>query len=222
MDILEAIKLRKSIRGYKPEPVPKAILREIIEIALRAPSSLNTQPWQITVIAGKVLDNIKKGNVEKFVSGAPSIQETPFQYPVGIYKQRQVDLAIHLFQSMGITREDKEKRVEWQQRGIRFFDAPVAVILSVARELGDSQTQYDCGALTQTICLVALNYGLGTCIEGQGVMFPEVIRKFTDIPESQRIVISIAVGYPDWDFPANKPVSPRVSVDDVVTWQGFD
>ena len=86
MDILEAIKLRKSIRGYKPESVPKEILREIIEIALRAPSSLNTQPWQITVIVGEVLDNIRKGNVEKFVSGAPSIQETPFQLPVGIYR----------------------------------------------------------------------------------------------------------------------------------------
>ena len=69
----------------------------------------------------------------------------------------------------------------------------------------------DIGAVMQTICLAALHYGLGTCIEDQGVMYPAVLRKFAGIPESRRIIISIAVGYPDWDFPANKVESARES-----------
>jgi len=69
MDIVEAIRSRKSIRGYKPEPVPKEILREILEAATRSPSALNTQSWEITVVAGEVLDNIKQGNIEMLASG---------------------------------------------------------------------------------------------------------------------------------------------------------
>ncbi len=78
----------------------------------------------------------------------------------------------------------------------------------------------DIGAILQTICLTALNYGLSTCIEDQGVMFPRVVREHTGIPESSRILISIAIGYPDWDFPANKLESARESLDNVVTWYG--
>ena len=72
MDVIEAIKTRKSIRGYKPDPVPKEVLREILEIATRAPSTLNTQPWEFTVIAGEVMEEIKQANMEKFNSGEPA------------------------------------------------------------------------------------------------------------------------------------------------------
>lgn len=222
MDILEAIRARKSIRGYKPAPVPKEILREIIDIATRAPSTANTQPWEITVISGKVLNKIKQANINLLNSGAtpnPTGPPKPFS---GKYRRRQVELAIQLFELMGIAREDKEKRAEWWQRGFRFFDAPTALILSVDKSLDELHSLLDVGAITQTICLTALNYGLGTCIQDQGTMFPEVLRRFTHIPESKRIVISIAIGYPDWDFPANKVVSTREPLENVVTWYGFD
>ena len=123
---------------------------------------------------------------------------------------------------MGITREDKEGRAEWTQRGYRFFDAPAAIILSVDRSLEELKAMMDIGSFVQTICLTALSYGLGTCIQDQGIMFPEVVRKFTHIPESKRIAISIAIGYPDWDFPANKLESKREPVESFVAWHGFD
>ena len=223
MDVVEAIRSRKSIRGYKPDPVPEEILREILDIALRAPSGLNAQTWEITVVTGKVLENIKHGNMEMLISGAtpsPEVEPEPYQ---GKYRQRQVDLAIQIFKLMDIAREDKEKRAEWLQRGFRFFDAPAAIILSVDRSIAEAKLhRLDLGALAQTICLTALNYGLGTCIEDQGVMFPEVVRKFTGIPESKRLVIGIAIGYPDWGFPANKLQSTREPMESVVTWCGFD
>jgi len=222
MDILEAIRTRKSIRGYKLTPVPRETLEEIIDIARRSPSTMNTQPWEITVITGEVLDNIRQGNVEMLISGVtpePNFLVKPYE---GKYRQRQVDLAMHIFELMNIKREDKEMRAEWQQRGFRFFDAPAAIILSIDRSLQGVFPFMDLGLLAQTICLTALNYGLGTCIENQGIMFPEVIRKFAHIPESKRMVMSMAIGYPDWDSPANEVATKRETVEDIVTWCGFD
>jgi len=221
MDITEAIRSRKSIRGYKPDPVPREILEEILDIATRTPSTLNTQPWEITVVSGEVLDNIRWGNIEMLNSGAIPESETTFKPYEGKYKQRQVELAIQLFNLMGITREDKVKRAEWGQRGYRFFDAPAAFILSMDKSLDESAMNLlDIGAISQTICLAALNYDLGTCINDQGIAFPEVVRRFIQIPESKRMVICIAIGYPDWDFPANKLESKRESVDNITTWCG--
>ena len=219
MDIIEAIRSRKSIRGYKPDPVPREILKAILDIAIRTPSTLNTQPWEITVVSGEALDNIRWGNIEMLNSGATPVSETTFIPFEGKYRRRQVELAIQIFDLMGISREDKSKRAEWTQRGYRFFDAPAAFILSLDRSLDESTLNLlDIGAMTQTICLAALNYGLGTCINDQSIMFPEVVRQFTEIPRSKRLVICIAIGYPDWDFPANKLESKREPVDNIVTW----
>ena len=74
----------------------------------------------------------------------------------------------------------------------------------------------------QTICLVALTHGLGTCIEDQGILFSDVVRKYTDIPESKRMMIAIAIGYPNWDFSANRLESTRESVKNITTWYGFE
>jgi len=222
LDVVEAIRTRKSIRGFKPDPVPKEVLREILDIALRAPSGVNSQPWEVAVVGGQALESIKRENVEKLESGDTGNHDTPGQAREGVYKQRQVELAIQLFQLMGIERGDKEKRAEWLKRGFRFFDAPTAIILYADRSLGESGPLLDIGTLAQTICLAALDYGLGTCIEGQGVTYPDVVRKHTGIPESKRIVTCIAIGYPDWDFPANQVVTKREPVDNIATWCGFD
>jgi nitroreductase len=224
MDVIEAVKKRKSIRGYKPDPVPKDVLEQILELASHAPSAMNTQPWEFIVLTGEVLENVRRSNIELLNSGAPP---TPEHVVAGwpresIYRQRQVDLAKQLFQLMDIPREDKEKRAKWLERGFRYFDAPAAIILSTDRCLGESGPLLDIGAVIQTICLTALHFGLGTCIEDQGTMYPAVLRKYAHIPESKRIVIAVAIGYPDWDFPANKVGSEREPIKNVTTWLGFD
>jgi len=221
MDIIDAIQSRKSIRGFKPDPVPKEVLRELLDIAKRSPSALNSQPWEITVVTGEVLDNIRQGNIEMLTAGVephPDLPEKPYE---GIYKRRQVDLAKQLFGLMGITKEDKQKYTKWVERGCRFFDAPAAIILSMDRSVDKLDSHLDIGAIVQTICLTALNYGLGTCIQDQTVMFPDVVRMFTPIPESKEILIGIAIGYPDWDFPANKLETKREPLENFVTWCGF-
>ena len=222
MKVTEAILLRKSIRGYKPDPVPKKVLEEILKTASHSPSSNNTQPWEVSVISGKALDEVRRGNAEMIASGAkpaPDVLHKPFE---GIYRQRQVELAVQIFGLMGITREDKDKRAQWLERGFRFFGAPVAIIVTMDTLVAQPQAMLDLGTFCQSICLAALECGLGTCIEDQGAMFPEVLRKVIGIPNSKQIVISIAIGYPESGFPANKLQSKREAVENFATWYGFD
>ena len=224
MEIAEAIRARKSIRSFKPDPVKKEIVKEILEIATRAPSGTNTQPWEFFVLAGEVLEKVKQANVELQKSGTlpnPEISYVTYNHDT-VYQKRRVELTKQLFQLMDIAREDKEKRATWLERGFRYFDAPVAIIICVDRLLSEMGHLIDIGSVMQTICLTALNYGLGTCIEYQGVMYPDVLRKYACIPESKRALVSIAVGYPDWDFPANKVESTREPVDNITSWCGFE
>jgi nitroreductase len=223
MDVIDAIKMRKSTRAFKSDPVPKETIRAILEIACRAPSAMNTQPWEFTVASGEVLEKIRKGNVEKLNAGQ---MPNPEHLVVGwtndsIYRKRQVELAKQIFQIMGITREDKVKRAQWMERGFRYFDAPVAIIIYVDRSLSESGPLIDVGAVVQNICLAALHFGLGTCIEDQGVMYPEVVKKFAGIPESKRLLIAISMGYSEESAQANRVASTRESVDDLTTWVGF-
>lgn len=214
MDILQAIRERKGIRGYKGDPVPQEILKGILETAVRSPSSRNIQPWHITVVTGKALDDIRQGNLEMLAVAAPG-PERPLE---GRYRERQVEQAQQLFALLGINRDDKEKRDEWVKQGARYFGAPAVIFISADEALGDRSPYFDCGMLTQTICLTALSYGLGSCILGSGIRFPDVVRRVTGIPASERLIISIAVGYPDWSHPVNKMDSKRDPIDSTVRW----
>jgi nitroreductase len=224
MDILTAIEERKSIRSFKPDPVPKEILKKVLDVACRAPSSVNQQPWEFAVIAGEPLETLKRKNVENVLAGIPGQRDYPTEErpKESVYRKRQVDLAMALFSLMGIHREDKEQRTEWLLRGMRYFDAPAAIIIFSDRCLRETGPLLDIGAVMQNICLAALPYGLGTCIENQGIQYSDMLREIIRIPESKRIAVSIAIGYPDWDFPANRLVSDREPAANITLWCGFD
>jgi nitroreductase len=223
MDIIDAINNRRSIRGYKPDPVPREVLEKILEAACKAPSAMNTQPWEFFVLGGEVLKIIREEIVAKLNMGEPIVPEHNVTgWPKeSVFRDRQVGLAKGLFKLMDIQREDVEKRAAWMERGFRFFDAPAAIIIGNDRALTDTGPLLDLGAAMQNICLAALTFGLGTCIEDQGVLYPKVIREHVGIPDSKRIVISIALGYPDPDFPANQLKSEREAFQNVTKWAGF-
>jgi len=224
VEIVEAIEARRSIRGFLSKPVPKSILREILQAACRSPSANNTQPWECAVLTGKALDSIRQANLTLLSSETPTEAEHPYSdWPrESVYRDRQVELAVRIFELMGITKEDKEKRLKWMERGYRYFDAPAAIILFIDRVLSEPGTLLDVGAFMQTLCLAALSRGLGTCIADQGLLAAAEIRKQAGIPESKQLIISIAIGYPDEGFPANRLETSRLLVDDFATWCGFD
>lgn len=215
---------RRSIRGYKPDPVPKAVLREIIEIAMRAPSSLNTQPWNFTVVTGEPLANIRAGNTERNLAGVPHSREfrTSEAYE-GVHRERQIGIAKQLFGAMGIARDDKEGRLDWVLRGFRQFDAPACIVVTYDRNLvGNDIAPFDCGAVTNAIVNAAWARGLGCVINSQGIMQSPVVREHAGIPDDQLIQICIAIGYPDDSFPANAVVSERKPVDEATRFVGFE
>ena len=222
MDLVESIKSRKSIRGYKPTPVPQETLTQILEIATRAPSATNTQPWKFTILGGKTLERLKNDLQHQALAGVephPDFGLNP--HLTGVYRNRQVEVGKSLFQLMGIAREDKKKRTEWELKMLRFFDAPNAIIISLDEEASSFLYVFSLGAVSQTIALAALNFGLGTCIEYIPVHYPEIVRQITGIPESQKIAIGIAIGYPDWDFSANKFQSKREPLANIATWKNI-
>lgn len=224
MEFDEVVRSRRSIRGFRKKPVPKALIREILELAMRAPTSLNSQPWNFYVVTGEVLDRIRKGNVERNVAGVPDSREfrmgPAYQ---GVHRDRQVEIAKQLFAAMGIAREDKDARMDWVLRGFRQFDAPVSIVVTYDKALhGGDIPPFDCGGVVNCLVNAAWNRGLGCVINSQGIMQSPVVRAEAGIPDDQVIQTCVAMGWPDESFPANAVVSLRKSVDEAATFIGFD
>ena len=149
----EVVKGRRSIRGYQKKPVPKSLIKEVIEMAMRAPSSLNTQPWNFYVVAGEPLDKIRAGNTERNMAGVPDSREFRNHGAYeGVHRERQIDIAKQLFKVMKIERDDKEARQSWVLRGFRQFDAPVSVVVTYDRSIhGGDIAPFDCGGVTNAL-----------------------------------------------------------------------
>ena len=219
----EVVSGRRSIRGYKPDPVPQSLIKEVLGLAMRSPSSMNTQPWNFTVVTGEVLDRIRQGNTDRNLAGVPHSREFRIGSPfAGQHRDRQVGVAKQLFAAMDIAREDAEKRQDWVLRGFRQFDAPVCIIITYDAVLADSDdTAFDCGAVTTALVNAAWSRGLGAVINSQGIMQSPVVREHANIPDDQVIMKAVALGWPDDTFPANAVVSERKSVDEAATFLGF-
>jgi nitroreductase len=224
MKFEQLIRARKSIRGYRQDPVPMALIDEIIEVAKWTPSSMNTQPWRVHVVTGKPLDRIRNGNTENMVSGVPPKRDFPMKEAYeGLHRKRQVAVAVQLFEAMGIARDDQVRRTDWVMRGFRQFDAPVSLVITYDKYLEPAAiSQFDLGAFTHAIVLAAWERGLGCVINGQGIMQSSVVREHAGIPDDQNIMICIAMGYPDADFIANTVKSVREDNKNFVNYVGFE
>jgi nitroreductase len=224
MDYEEIAQDRRSIRGYKTDPIPREILEEIIHIAKHAPSSMNTQPWHFHVLTGEPLERIRKGNTEKMMAGSSVDREIKLNHGYeGPHRERQIEIAVQLFEAMGIARDDKERRLDWVMRGFRQFDAPVSIVITVDKALADDTiAHFDCGAATYGLVLAAWSKGIGSVINGQGIMQSSVVRENASIPEDQVIMTCVAMGYPDDSFVANDVKSRRSPNDKVASFIGFD
>ena len=221
MELREAIQGRRSIRGFDTtRPVPREILEEILRLAVRAPSGENAQPWEFHVVTGAVLDAIRASNTAYYEADAP-VSRVEAPVPDGIYRERGREVGKLLLTSMGIARDDRERRHWWRGRGYRFFDAPAAILICMDACLDETAYRLDIGCAAQTICLAAMDYGLGTCIEDQALTYQEGARKYLHLPEDRILACGIAVGYPNPAFAANHVRSPRADIGEITTWHGF-
>jgi nitroreductase len=224
MSFDEVVLGRRSIRGFLERPIAKTLIREVIEMAMRAPSSLNTQPWNFYAVSGRPLDRIRAGNTERNLAGVPDSREFRSHGAYeGAHRERQIEIAKQLFGAMGIERHDKEGRHDWVLRGFRQFDAPVSIVVTYDRSIhGGDIAPFDCGAVANAIVNAAWSRGLGCVINSQGIMQSPVVREHAGIPPDQVIMICIAMGWPDETFAANAVVSRRKPVDEAVVFVGFE
>jgi nitroreductase len=185
---------------------------------------MNTQPWHFHVITGEPLERIRKGNTEKMMSGSAVDREIKMNHGYeGPHRERQIEIAVQLFEAMGIARDDKPKRLDWVMRGFRQFDAPVSIVITVDKALADDTiAHFDCGAATYGLVLAAWSKGLGSVINGQGIMQSSVVRENANIPEDEVIMTCVAMGYPSDEFVANDVKSRRVANEQVASFVGFD
>ena len=225
MEALEAIRSRKSIRAFRPDPVPESVLIKILEVATHAPSAVNLQPWEFFVVRGKALKEVKSAYLEDYRLGKlpdPDIPvgDTRDIAPVlkGVYKERQVALAKQIFQIMGITKANKKK--EWSEKMMQFYDAPAVIIVAVDKVLQSNWPILDVGLVTQNIALAAPEFGLSTCIMRAIVDYPKHLRKIVGVPELKRIMIGLAIGYPDWEHTIAGIKTTREEIENIVTFVG--
>ncbi|MGD9115937.1 MAG: nitroreductase [Dehalococcoidia bacterium] len=226
MDINTAIDKRRSTRAFKPDPVPEKLLKEIMQLALRAPSWANTQPWEFVIAAGNKLEEIKR----EFAASVDKESELDIAGPKGFpepYAGRIGRLMGTEQKIKGIEREDREGRGWWRRQGLKNYGAPAVIYVLIDRafyfqEEINAWLLFDCGLVAENIMLLTTARGLGTVVQGQAVQYPEVLRKALDVPASKLFVIGIAVGYPDGEDPINGFRSERESLDKVARWWGFD
>jgi nitroreductase len=225
LELIEAILSRRSIRAFKPNPVPKRLIIKLLEIAIHAPSAVNLQPWEFFILRGDILKKVKAAylkdyRLRKLPNPDVPVGQTRDIAPVleGVYKERQVALAKQIFELLHINRKNKKRN--WSEKMVQFYDAPAVIVLVVDKILQSDWPILDIGLVTENIALAAPELDLGTCIMRAIVDYPEHLRKIAGIPESKRIIIGLAVGYPNWDYPIARINTTREKIENIVTFAG--
>ena len=227
MDVIEAIRIRRSIRVFRPDPVPRKVLQELLDVGRWAPSGGNVQPWYFEVLAGEILAKVTATLAEKattwngkdYVDTRPDLPRTgPYSDRLSPRRQQLKELQDPIRYPPG-TKNLETKELEHREHMLRFFDAP-AVVIICADDRGPNSI-VSIGAVAQTICLAALTYSLGTCIMGIPVLWPDIFRELLNIPRDRAIVTSIAIGYPDLSAPINRFQRPREPLDNLAGWHGL-
>ena len=223
MHIDDAIRARKSVRAFRPDPVPRELVEEILELASRAPSGTNIQPWKVHVVAGEMRDRLV-AEVMSHRENDPHDAKAEFprtskrKEP---YTTRMRTLGKEMYGLLGIPKGDKA--ANWRQwgRNYEFFDAPVGLIFTIDRDL-DAMSFLDIGIFMQTLMLTAKARGLDTCSQGAWNNFWSVTRRVLDVPEDQYIIAGMSMGYADETQPVNTLVAEREPLDSFATFHGFD
>ncbi|MFC2000392.1 nitroreductase [Chloroflexota bacterium] len=227
MDIAEAVQQRKSIRAFKPDPVPQQVLRQILELALHAPSWANTQPWEFAIVGGEKLEEIRQAFLEKADDEFHPDLPGPGEFPEP-YNRRRRGLVAKMAEIMQRDRQDRERLRQWQRQGLSLYGAPTAIYIYTDRSFCYQENSFnvwpifDCGLVAENIMPLAMKYGLGTIPQMQAVHHPDILRNVLGIADSKLVVLGISIGYPDWDDPMNSTQSERDGLDAVASWYGFN
>lgn len=207
IDALErVIRTRRSVRGFRPDPVPQATLREIFELAQRTPSNCNVQPWRSYVASGASCQRVRAKLLERLDARVPphfDFGDGNANAFSGDYRRLQVECAVALYSEMGVARDDRAGRFRALRRNFELFDAPHVVFVGMHKSFG-LQVALDVGAYLQTLMLAMTARGIASCPQGSLRNYPDVVRELFDVPDEIGILCGISFGYEDPAVPANR------------------
>jgi nitroreductase len=206
---------RRSIRGFLPQPVEADILERIFETAASAPSNCNTQPWYSHVVSGAMRDRLSTIFMETIATGNYSLDYPYDARYEGVFRQRQLDVGILLYQALGVTREDKEGKRRAFLRNLEFFDAPHVVFIFMPDWSGIREA-CDVGMYAQNLMLTMRSHGLASCPQTILGYDADSVRRELNIDPQMKLLFGISFGYEDPDLPENQIVPERAALADHV------
>jgi nitroreductase len=214
-----AITSRRSIRAFLPTPVPRRVIEEILSVASRAPSGVNTQPWKVRVLTGRAKDELSRKIVAahdaNFAAGSTGADVGEYDYYptewVPPYIDRRRKIGWDLYGLLGIVKGDKARMHDQHGRNYRFFDAPVGLVFTIDRILRQG-SWLDYGMFLQNVMTAARGRGLDTCPQAAFIGFHQVIAQELQLPASEMVVCGMSLGHADESAPENQLVTERVPV----------
>ncbi len=219
MNVEQAIVGRYSCRAYLDRPVPRELLKKILDTARWSPSGANIQPWQVAVVQGETKARLSEALIAAFDSGArpgPDYSYYPREW-VEPYKSRRFECGMALYRALEIDRDDKARRLEIWKENYRFFGAPVALFFFIDRVMGQG-AWLDMGMFIQNLMLAARDQGLETCPQASVADYPEVVRQVLGVANDKLLLCGLSLGYPDPGHPVNNYRTDREPVESFTTW----
>ena len=205
MDVLDAIASRRSVRGFLPVPVPRETVERLLEVAARAPSGSNIQPWRIHVLGETTKQRLTEAMHERRARD-PKAECAQYQYyPVNWrepYIGRRRKIGWDLYALCGIQKGDSEKMFRQHGRNYDFFGAPVGMMVTVEADL-ELGSWIDCGMFVQTLMIAARGFGLHSCAQAAWAYHHDVVRAAIPLADTEKVVCGIALGHEDTREPAN-------------------
>lgn len=218
MDVDEALRERRSVRGFfRDREVPEAVLREALELAQRAPSNCNVQPWRVFVTRGAATERVRRALLERFDAGDFGAPEDPVDTFPGEYRPLQIACAVEMYGHMGIGRHDGEGRLRAARRNFELFDAPHVAVVCMEKHFGLG-VALDVGTWVQSFLLALTARGVGACPQAALRNYADVLRRELAIREDLRVLCGISFGYEDAAVPANATRQRREPLERNVTF----
>lgn len=219
MDVFEALATRRSVRGFRPDPVPRATIEAILTAAARAPSGSNVQPWQVRVTAGAERALLCAALHAAHDAGATVARDYEY-YPLRWrepYLARRRKVGWDLYRLAGVARGDAAAGHAQRARNFDFFGAPVGLFFLIDRDL-EQGSWLDFGMFLQSVMLAARGHGLDTCAQAAFCDHHDVVRATLGLGDDRALVCGMALGFEDKAAPVNALVSERAGLHEFVTF----
>jgi nitroreductase len=221
LSVSEAVRARRSVRAFLPDPIPKETLREVLELAARAPSGGNLQPWHVHVVTGAALAELRARMRARLVQGGTDPLEYDV-YPANLwepYRTRRYEIGETMYAAFGIARDNRPARLLRFAQNYDFFGAPVGLFCYVDRGMGRPQWS-DLGMFLQTLMLLLKERGIDSCAQEAWSTFQQTVSAFLGAQPELMLFCGMAIGFADPRAAVNQIESQRAALDEFAVFHG--